>query len=88
MLLRYVGPMSNLRSNQRRRMFKAGKIELNRSSVIDAKVKNISKCGAMLEVESVVGIPDDFTLFIEPDRFERSCKIVWRKPTRIGVRFE
>jgi hypothetical protein len=41
----------------------------------------------MLEVESVIGIPDEFTPFIEADHFKRSCRIVWRQPNRIGVRF-
>jgi hypothetical protein len=71
----------------RQRTFKAGTIAFNRAAGISALVKNLSEGGAMLEVESVVGIPDEFTLVIESDRFKRQCKIVWRLEHRIGVRF-
>jgi hypothetical protein len=74
-------------SAPRQRMFKAGKIAFNRAAAINGTVKNLSASGAMIEVESVIGIPDEFTLLIEADQFRRECRVMWRKPTRIGVRF-
>jgi PilZ domain len=71
----------------RKRTFKAGILEFNRGGGISGIVKNLSESGAMIEVESVIGIPDEFTLFIEADHFRRSCKVVWRQPSKIGVRF-
>ena len=31
-----------------------------------------------------MGIPDQFTLFIDVDRSQRPCRVVWRKEKRIG----
>ena len=55
--------------------------------IINATVKNLSDSGAMLEVASILDIPNEFTLVIETDQFKRQCKIVWRQPTKLGVRF-
>lgn len=71
----------------RRRMFKVGTIEFNRAGGITSTVRNLSDGGAMLQVESIIGVPDEFTLFIAADNFKRSCRVVWRKPNKIGVRF-
>jgi hypothetical protein len=37
---------------------------------------------------SVVGIPTEFSLFIQSEHFNRKCRVVWRKSNRIGVKFE
>ena len=79
--------MGDLRTHQRKRTFKAATIAFNRAGGISATVKNLSEAGAMLEIENIVGIPDEFTLVIESDHFKRPCRVVWRQPTRIGVRF-
>ena len=71
----------------RHRTLKAGTIVFNRAGGITGLVRNLSQTGAMLEVETVIGIPDDFTLLIETDHFKRDCHVVWRRPTRIGVEF-
>jgi hypothetical protein len=57
------------------------------TATIDCIIRNMSKTGALLAVESPVGIPDDFTLLIKPERKKRSCRVVWRAADRIGVRF-
>jgi hypothetical protein len=46
------------------------------------------KQGAALQVASVVGIPTEFSLFIQSEHFNRKCRVVWRKSNRIGVKFE
>lgn len=74
-------------SNSRRRTYKAATIELKSGGGISGFVKNLSKSGAMIEVGTVVGIPDEFTLVIDAANFSRKCKVVWRKPNRIGVHF-
>ena len=71
----------------RKRTLKTGALEFNRAGGVTATVRNISESGAMLQVESIIGIPDEFTLFIETDGFKRTCQIVWRQPTKLGVRF-
>ncbi len=79
--------MDEHRKVQRRRMLKAGSISFNRAAGIDCKVRNLSPSGACLEVESPVGIPDDFVLVIEQDHLKQPCHVVWRTANRIGVEF-
>jgi hypothetical protein len=80
--------MDENRQNQRQRTFKGGTISFGLAAAsIDCVIKNISATGGCLEVESPVGIPDDFTLVIKPDYFKRACKVVWCKARKIGVRF-
>lgn len=75
------------RKAPRQRTFKGGSISFDRAFGIDCIIRNISKNGACLEVESPIGIPDDFTLIIKPEFLKRSCRVAWREPKRIGVRF-
>jgi hypothetical protein len=79
--------MSENRIAPRKRILKAGKIEFGRGA-IDCVVRNISSTGASLEVESPLGIPDQFDLVIVLDRLWRQCRVVWRKEKRLGVRFD
>jgi hypothetical protein len=79
--------MEEQRAAQRRRMLKAGTISFG-GGAIDCTIRNLSDAGAALDVTSPVGIPDRFTLVVDTDHSELACRIVWRKETRIGVRFE
>lgn len=76
------------RSAQRHRTLKAGSISFGRAGVIDCVVRNVSETGACLEIESPVGIPNDFTLVIKSDNVMRPCHVAWRSARRIGVRFD
>jgi hypothetical protein len=51
-------------------------------------VRDLSTAGAALDVPSVVGIPDRFTLVVSADDLHLQCHVVWRKEMRIGVSFE
>jgi hypothetical protein len=75
------------RKEPRQRTFKGGTISFDRAAGIDCIVRNISKTGACLEIQSPLGIPDKFTLVIKPEYLRRSCEIAWRSADRIGVRF-
>jgi PilZ domain len=75
------------RTAPRRRLLKAGRISFG-GGTIDCTVRNLSETGAALEVSSPVGIPERFTLVIEPNHIHVPCRVVWRKETRIGVHFE
>jgi PilZ domain-containing protein len=72
----------------RRRLLKAGKISFGGGGAFDCTVRNLSETGAALEVISPVGIPEHFTLVLEADHRRFSCRVVWRKETRIGVHFD
>ena len=71
----------------RHRTLKAGSIRFNRAGGIDCRVRNLSPAGACLEVASQLGIPDDFVLVIGVDHLTRSCHVIWRTATRMGVAF-
>jgi len=53
---------------------------------VPCTVRNISEAGAKLEVYRPV-IQDTFVLVFNLDQSRRSCRVVWRKDSLIGVRF-
>ncbi|MDP2409997.1 MAG: PilZ domain-containing protein [Pseudolabrys sp.] len=75
------------RKAQRHRTLKGGSITINHGGAYDCRVRNLSPAGALLEVASQVGIPDDFVLVIEADHFKQPCHVIWRTATRLGVEF-
>jgi hypothetical protein len=79
--------MDNKRDSPRLRTIKGGSILFGFAPAIDCIIRNMSKTGAMLAVESPVGIPDDFILLIKPELTKRACHVMWRAPDRIGVKF-
>jgi diguanylate cyclase (GGDEF)-like protein len=67
---------------------RSGKILLNdKKSLIDCTVRNLSRDGACLQVESPVGIPASFDLMIEGEEASRSCRLMWQSDHRMGVAF-
>ena len=80
--------MNEPRVATRRRVLKSGSISLAGGGVITCTVRNLSNTGAALEVTSQVGIPESFVLVLEMETKKHSCKVAWRKGTRIGVAFE
>ncbi|MGT2440849.1 PilZ domain-containing protein [Bradyrhizobium betae] len=75
------------RGDQRHRVLKKGSIEFG-GSAIDCSIRNISDAGAMLEVESPLGIPREFTLVVPADTMRRNCRVAWIKEKRLGVEFK
>jgi hypothetical protein len=71
----------------RHRTLKAGLIAFNRAATIECRVRNLSKIGACLDVVSQVGIPDEFMLVVEHEQLKKKCRVIWRKPNRLGVEF-
>jgi hypothetical protein len=77
----------NRRLAPRRRVFKGAKISFwGLRATIDCVVRDISETGARLSVESSVGIPETFHLSFDGAPM-RSCRLVWRKASQIGVTF-
>ena len=73
----------------RRRVLKAGSIQFGGGGgSIDCTVRNLSDTGAALEVVTPLFIPDRFTLVVQTEQLQRSCRIIWRKQKRIGVAFD
>ena len=80
--------MDEHRTHARHRTLKAGKIVFNhKSSVVDCTIRNMSDGGALLQLTSTLGIPDDFELVCEIDHVSRACKVEWKTENRLGVSF-
>jgi hypothetical protein len=47
----------------------------------------MSSAGACLEVTSQFGIRNDFVLMIGYDKLQKTCHVIWRTDTRLGVEF-
>ena len=78
--------LAEARRAARHRTFKGGSIIFG-PAAIDCTVRNMSATGAQLEVESPLGIPDEFTLLIRPELARRNCTVAWRSAKRIGIQF-
>jgi PilZ domain len=74
------------RKTPRRRVLKGGRIEFG-GGAIECTVRNFSEAGAALDVPSLVGIPEQFSLAIPTGNIRRLCVVIWRKEKRIGVAF-
>jgi len=67
------------------RTFLAGKIVFNfGQSSLDCVVRRMSEEGATLQLETGLGVPDQFQLKLADDRL-LSCRVVWRSDREIGV---
>jgi hypothetical protein len=77
--------MDERRKIPRRRILKSGKILLGRRQV-QCTVRNLSEIGACLVVQTTYGIPATFE-FVMPDQLPKTCKVMWRDDTRLGVHF-
>lgn len=52
-------------------------------------LSNASDQGACIDVEDSDVVPDKFTLLLSSSgKARRQCRVVWRKPQRVGVKFE
>lgn len=76
------------RGQRRLRTLKGGKIVLNAGhSTIDCTVRNLSPSGALLEVQSVVGIPGQFDIIFDNGATRHTCTVRWRTQRLLGVHF-
>jgi hypothetical protein len=79
---------SNRRTERRQRVFKQGRIVFNNGyGVFDCIVRNISQGGAMLEMETLLGVPRSFQIILDHGEKPRSCRVVWRTEKRMGIAF-
>lgn len=77
----------NARTSPRQRTFKGGAISFEIASGIECTVRNMSDRGACLDVKGSIPVPDDFHLIIKPEGVQRSCHVIWRTGSRVGVTF-
>ena len=64
--------MKEKRESLRTRVLKTGSISFG-GAAISCVVRNISALGALLEVQSPLGIPERFILVVPSDQLSRPC---------------
>jgi hypothetical protein len=79
--------MSERRRIGRTRVLKSAKIVINRSSVLDCVVRNLTNSGACLAVPNAVALPEAFDLTMDDLRTCRHCIVVWKHIDKAGVAF-
>jgi hypothetical protein len=74
------------RNASRHRVLKGGTILFGGGGV-SCTIRNLSTTGAMLNVATPVGLPDQFTLLVQKTAEQQSCRVIWRAEKQIGVVF-
>lgn len=79
---------TNRRNARRTDAFRIGAISFaDQATPIDCLVWDQSETGAQIELETIDGIPDRFTLLVTAYARPRACTVVWRKDRKLGVSF-
>ena len=72
-----------------RRAFLSGKVISNfGQSSIDCIVRRISDEGAVIETESVLGLPEHFHLLVSGEGPPRPCRRTWQSEKQTGIAFD
>lgn len=78
----------DLRKFPRQNAFKIGAIQIDACSVdIECLIWNLSESGAQIEPLSLESVPSEFELFVDENQPRRSCFVIWREGSKIGVAF-
>jgi len=81
--------INNHRKSLRRDVRYTAWVQLTDNRLHGCVLTNASEQGACLEVDDSEALPNSFTLLLSNSgKAKRACRVVWRKPQRIGVKFE
>jgi len=76
------------RARVRMPKYLGAKIEFNnRQSLIDCIIRNQSRDGALLKIETPVDVPEMFDLHVNKTEHHFRCQVAWKRPNEVGVRF-
>ncbi len=70
----------------RRRTLKGARIALDKNSVRNCTVRNLSATGARLEMPNTLGLPAEFAIAVSGEA-DRRCRIAWQSLGAVGVAF-
>lgn len=79
--------MAERRKSTRSRVLKSAKLVVDRSSIIDCVVRNLTNKGARIQIANKVDLPKDFEMTFDGGYSIRQCRLVWRTVTETGVEF-
>jgi len=58
-------------------------------TAINCTVHDLSGSGACLELDAMVHLPESFRLVPDDDNaLGYACRVVWRKDSRVGIKFD
>ncbi|MFT3986632.1 PilZ domain-containing protein [Aestuariivirga sp.] len=78
----------NKRGAPRQRVLKEGKIvTMDKWSVFDCTIRDISELGARLRCADPASVPTDFRLLIRSTNSIQPAHVVWRREDQLGVMF-
>ena len=59
----------------------------NQTATVPCRVREFSQEGAVLTMDGWMGVPGQFSLFVDPERSRFSCKVVSQKGNSARVKF-
>jgi hypothetical protein len=75
------------RKSPRMRTLKGAQLVWLTGGPVKCIVRNLSEGGACLEVHGLIP-HNTFDLIFDSDQSRYSCAVVWRRPPRMGVKFQ
>ncbi len=82
--------MSNVdqRKSERRPLRYRAWLRLDPNKTLDCVLSDVSETGGCIEVEDSRLVPDRFFLLLSMNgAARRICRVMWRKPQQLGVKF-
>ena len=77
------------RKSRRRTVHYAARVEFVSGRTAGCFISDVSDTGARLEVPFSDKVPEQFRLWLSSNgSARRMCRVVWRKPRQVGVRFD
>ena len=58
------------------------------ASGFSCSLVNYAEAGATLSLQGLIGIPDRFSLYVEPDSVRHACRVVEKRGNTLRVSFE
>ena len=77
------------RKARRHRLRRDAWVMLDAGQRCECLITNISDRGAHISIADSDALPDNFVLLLaENGATRRRCRVIWRKPREIGIKFE
>lgn len=84
-------PDTNRAKNKKllaKRIPRMGKVVFSdNSNPVHCAVKNLTQSNAIITMTGWLGLPSNFTLFVEPDAIRADCRVIRRKGSNVEVEF-
>jgi hypothetical protein len=81
--------LTNNRKSRRQQIRYTAWLLLDDNQLHGCVLSNASDHGACIDVEDSKLVPDKFMLLLSSSgKARRKCRVVWRKPQQLGVKFE